>query len=320
MAKKKNGELSSKKKFNFDDLELVLLSAPTVIWYVLFAYLPFVGLLLAFKNYKLTPGKGFFGSLLDSKWAGFDNFKFLFAREDSMAILGRTIGYNLLFIVLGIVIPVALAIMINNLFSQKLAKVTQTAMFLPYFMSWVVVSYFVFAFLAADKGLIPHWRASMGMEVIDFYSDAGNKYWPFLLVFLNLWKGTGYNMVVYLASITGIDNTYYEAAVIDGATKWQQTTKITIPLLRQIMIIMGIMAVGRIFNSDFGLFYQATKNATSLYPSTQTLDVFVFNALTQMNNPAMAQAAALFQSVAGCITILIANTIVTKIDSESAFF
>jgi len=320
MAKQKTGELSDKKRFNFDDLELVLLSAPTVVWYALFCYLPFVGIFLAFKKYKLSPGKGFLGSLIDSEWCGLSNFEFLFARDDTMAILGRTLGYNFIFIILNIVVPVALAIMINNLYSKKLAKVTQTAMFLPYFMSWVVVGYFVYAFLAANTGLVPNMIRSMGGEPIDFYGKAGNSVWPYLIVFLNLWKGTGYNMVVYLASITGIDSTYYEAAVIDGATKWQQTMKITIPLLRQMMIIMGIMAVGRIFSSDFGLFYQSHRNANALYPTVQTLDVFVYNALMQLNNPAMAQAAALFQSVAGCITILAANAVVTKIDPDSAFF
>lgn len=318
MAKTKVAKVS--KKFTFDDLELVLLSAPTVIWYILFAYLPFVGVLLAFKNYRLFPGSNFFSSLFQSSWAGFDKFKFLFARDDSWAILGKTLGYNLVFIVLGVLIPVTLAIMISNLYSQKLAKVSQTAMFLPYFMSWVVASYFVYAFLSPDNGLVPRLQMSLGAEPFGFYSAEGNKLWPFLLVFLNIWKGTGYGMVVYLASITGIDGTYYEAAVIDGATKWQQTKKITIPLLKPIMIIMFIMAVGRIFNSDFGLFYQASKNATALYPSTMTLDVLIYNSLTQVGDPAMAQAAALFQSVFGCITILIANGVVTKIDSESAFF
>lgn len=316
----KSSDRKYKKKFTFDDLELMLLSAPTVIWYIIFSYMPFIGIILAFKNYRLSPGKNFFGSLFDSKWSGFKNFEFLFARSDSPAILGKTIGYNLVFIVLGIVIPVALAIMISNLYSQKLGKVCQTMMFMPYFMSWVVISYFVIAFLGSGNGMVPHWMASMGMEPFNFYGAEGNKVWPFLLIMLNLWKNTGYNMVVYLATITGIDSTYYEAAVIDGASKWQQTTKITIPLMKQIMVIMFIMAVGRIFNSDFGLFYQSTKNTTVLYPSTMTLDVLIYNCLTQMGNPAMAQAAALFQSVFGFITIMIANGIVTKIDSESAFF
>ncbi|MEG0692497.1 MAG: ABC transporter permease subunit, partial [Oscillospiraceae bacterium] len=251
MAKVK-GEKIKSKKFTFDDLELILLSLPTVIWYFLFSFLPMFGVLLAFKNYRLTPGKGFFGSFFDAEWVGFDKFKFLFARDDMGAIFGKTIGYNLIFIALGIVIPVALAIMISNLYSQKFGKICQTAMFLPHFMSWVVASYFVFAFLSPEQGLVTKIMANMGVESFNFYGQEATGLWPFLIVILNIWKTTGYGMVVYLASITGIDSTYYEAAVIDGATKWQQVKKITIPLLKPIIIIMAIMAVGRIFNSDFG--------------------------------------------------------------------
>ena len=319
MAKDKKIKAKA-KKLTFDDVELILLSLPTVLWYILFSFLPMFGVLLAFKNYKLSPGKGFFGSFFDSTWSGFDKFKFLFARDDMGAIFGKTIGYNLIFIALGVVIPVTLAIMISNLYSQKFGKLCQTAMFLPHFMSWVVASYFVFAFLSPEQGLVTKIMESMGVEQFNFYGEEAVGLWPFLIVILNVWKTTGYGMVVYLASITGIDSTYYEAAVIDGATKWQQVKKITLPLLKPIMIIMSIMAVGRIFNSDFGLFYQATKNATALYPATQTLDVLIYNMLSKTSDISMASAAALFQAAAGFVTIMLANWIVTKVDSESAFF
>ena len=319
MAKDKKIKAKA-KKLTFDDVELILLSLPTVLWYILFSFLPMFGVLLAFKNYKLSPGKGFFGSFFDSTWSGFDKFKFLFARDDMGAIFGKTIGYNLIFIALGVVIPVTLAIMISNLYSQKFGKLCQTAMFLPHFMSWVVASYFVFAFLSPEQGLVTKMMESMGVEQFNFYGEEAVGLWPFLIVILNVWKTTGYGMVVYLASITGIDSTYYEAAVIDGATKWQQVKKITLPLLKPIMIIMSIMAVGRIFNSDFGLFYQATKNATALYPATQTLDVLIYNMLSKTSDISMASAAALFQAAAGFVTIMLANWIVTKVDSESAFF
>lgn len=320
MAKAKRVRVKG-KKFTFDDLELILLSLPTVVWYILFSYLPIFGVILAFKDYKLQGGgMGFFGSLFASEWAGFSNFEFLFKRDDIWFILFKTIGYNLLFIVLGIIIPVALAIMISNLYLSKLGKVCQTAMFLPYFMSWVVASYFIYAFLSPTKGLVASWMTSMGMEAFDFYGSQANPFWSVLIVILNLWKSTGYNMVVYLATITGIDSTYYEAALIDGATKWQQATKITLPLMKNIMVIMGIMACGRIFNSDFGLFYQAPRNQSPIYPATQTLDVLIYMMLTSMNNIPMSAAAALFQSVFGCITLLLANWVVTKIDSDSAFF
>lgn len=318
MAKASANKIKA-KKFTFDDLELILLSLPTVIWYILFSFLPMFGVLISFKYYVLSPGKGFFGSFFDAEWTGFKNFEFLFKREDILAIFGKTIGYNLVFIILSIIIPVTLAIMITNLYSQKLGKVCQTAMFLPHFMSWVVASYFVFAFLSPEQGLVTKLMLNMGVTT-NFYGEEAIGLWPFLIIILNIWKTTGYGMVVYLASITGIDSTYYEAAVIDGATKWQQVKKITLPLLKPIIIIMSIMAVGRIFNSDFGLFYQATKNATALYPATLTLDVLVYNMMSQSGDISMASAAALFQSTVGCITIFIANWIVTKVDSESAFF
>lgn len=277
------------------------------------------GIILAFKKYRLVQGKGFFGSLFESDWVGLDNFKFLFVRDDFMGIIGRTVGYNLVFIILQMVIPVTLAIMMSLLLSKRLSKICQTAMFFPHFMSWVVASYFVFAFLSSENGLITHFLEGLGINY-NFYGKEANAIWPYILVFLNQWKTVGYNMVVYLAAIIGIDRTYYEAAMIDGATKWQQIKRITLPMLKPTIIIMGIMAIGGIIRSDFGLFYQATKNATALYPSTMTLDVYIFNALTQNNNINMSAAASFFQSVIGFVTIMLANGIVRKIEPENSFF
>lgn len=317
MAKAKTAKVKG-PKFTFDDFELLLLSLPTVIWFLVFAYLPMFGVLIAFKDWKV---KGdFFSTFMQSEWVGFKNFEFLFSTSMAIDSLRNTLLYNIAFIILGVVIPVTLALMINQLYSQKLAKVCQTAMFLPHFMSWVVVSYFVFAFLSGDKGFVNGIITSLGGEPVAWYGEDAVGFWPFLLILVNQWKGMGYGMVVYLATITGIDTTYYEAALIDGATKWQQITKITLPLLKQIIIIMFIMSVGRIFNSDFGLFYNVPKATSQLFPVTRTLDVYIYNALRQLNNISMSSAAALFQSVAGCITIMIANAIVTKIDADSAFF
>ena len=317
MAKVKAAKVKG-KKFTFDDFELILLSLPTVIWYLVFSYLPLFGLLIAFKRWKIQGN--FFESFFASEWIGFSNFEFFFMTPNAMNALRNTILYNLVFIVLGVVIPVALAIMVSNLYSQKLAKVCQTAMFLPHFMSWVVASYFLFAFMSPDKGVFNSIITALGGEAVDWYGPTSIGYWPVILVIMNIWKTTGYGMVVYLASITGIDATYYEAAVIDGATKWQQTTKITIPLLKQIMIIMTIMAVGRIFNSDFGLFYQVPKGTSQLMPVTMTFDVYIMQALKTGGQISLTSAAAFFQSISGCICILIANAIVSKIDRESAFF
>lgn len=318
----KNGQgiaVRKKKKFSRDDLELFCISLPTVVWYILFAYIPMCGIVLAFKEYRLIQGKGFFASLLQSKWVGFDNYKFLFARDDFLAIIGRTVGYNTVIILLQMIVPVTLAIMMSLLWSKRLSKVCQTAMFFPHFMSWVVASYFVFGFLSSENGLITRLLENFGINY-NFYGAEANSIWPYILVFLSQWKTVGYNMIVYLAAITGLDRTYYEAAMMDGASKWQQIKSITIPLLKPTVIIMGIMAIGGIIRSDFGLFYQATKNATALYPSTMTLDVYIFNALTQSNNISMSAAASFFQSAVGFVTIMIANKIVQKVDPENAFF
>ena len=317
--KKKRG------KIRVDDLQLFALSLPTTIWYLLFCYIPMFGILIAFKKYKVAPGKGFLWSLIhNSPWCGLDNFKFLFSSnmKTTIAMFRNTVGYNIVFIVLNIVIPVALAILISHLYSKRLAKVCQTAIFLPHFLSWVVVGYFVYAFLATNEGLVNNVLISMGINPIRWYQKEAIGYWPFILVFLNVWKNMGYNMIVYMASINGIDGSLYEAAVIDGASKHQQTRYITLPLLKPVIIIMFIMAVGRIFNSDFGLFYRTTRNSSGLYNAFVTLDVYVYNSLFKSTIPTYgyASAAGFIQSVLGCLTLLAANSIVSKVDKENAFF
>ncbi|GHU69778.1 sugar ABC transporter permease [Clostridia bacterium] len=305
-----------------DDAQLFLLSLPTAVWYLCFCYLPMFGVIIAFKNYRVAAGKGFIYSLLvNSKWVGFENFMYLFKTKYAAIIFKNTIGYNAIFIVLGVVIPVALAIMISELYSAKLRRVCQTAMFLPHFLSWVVVGYFVFAFLSTDKGLANGLIKASGGAPIFWYQSP--QYWPYLLVFMQLWKTVGYGMVVYLAAINGIDGALYEAAVIDGANKSQQVRYITLPLLRPIMSIMVIMAVGRIFNSDFGLFYRTTQNSNSLTSVFLTIDVYVYNSLFAAGGKPQytyASAAGLLQSVLGCLTLLTANAVVKKIDPDSAFF
>ena len=279
------------------------------------------GVVIAFKNYRARPGRSFLWSLIhNSDWVGFENFQFLFKSSYFETMLRNTLVYNTIFIVLGVVIPVALAIMISQLSSKKLAKTCQTMMFLPHFLSWVVIGYFVYAFLATDAGLVNNTAKllNIGNPKHQWYQDVG--FWTWFLVFLNVWKTMGYNMVVYMATISGIDSQMYEAALIDGASKWQQTKYITIPTLRPIISIMFIMAVGNIFRSDFGLFYQATRNSGSLTSITQTIDVYVYKALLERPNINLSSAAALLQSVCGCLTIVVANIVVKKIDPEAGLF
>ena len=232
-------------------------------------------------------------------------------------LLRNTLLYNLLFIVLNIVIPVTLAVLINQLYNKFASKAYQTLMFFPYFMSWVVISYFVYAFLNPDKGLANNLIMALGGNKVMWYSQP--KYWPFILTFMQVWKSMGYNMVVYLASITGIDGTLYEAAMLDGATKWQQTRHITLPSLKPIIVMMFILNVGHIFYSDFGLFFQVTQGIpNSLYNAASTFDTYVFQALQSNVGIGKTAAAGMFQAVCCCVTVLIANFIVSKIDEESA--
>ncbi len=306
-----------KKHWTKDDTELTILGIPTLIWFAIFSYLPMFGIIIAFKNYKLSAGHGFIYSLFHSEWVGFDNFKFFVQSNAFGMLLRNTILYNIAFIILGIVIPVTLAIVISLIYSKRKSKVYQTAMFFPHFMSWVVVSYFVYAFLSPDKGLANQILTALGHEGIQWYSDS--KYWVVILIFMQVWKTMGYSMVVYLASITGIDGTLYEAAVIDGATKWQQARFITLPSIKSIVIMMFILNVGRIFYSDFGLFYQVTQGVpNSLYNTVSTFDTYIYNALQSNVAVGKTAAASFFQAIACCITILLANYIVSKVDSDNA--
>ncbi|MGG6309275.1 ABC transporter permease [Paenibacillus macerans] len=312
MNSSRNGK-RLRTRWRKQDTELTLLALPTTLWYILFSFLPMFGIIIAFKNFKITGG--FLSNVFNSPWAGFKNFEFLFKSNDAWIIIRNTLGYNIIFIILGIVIPVALAIMIGMLHNRRAGKAYQTMMFLPYFLSWVVVSAVGWAFLSFDKGIINQMLAGMGGEPVNWYMEP--KYWPYLLVFMNVWKGLGYGMVVYLATITGIDKTYYEAAVIDGASLWQQTRFITLPLMKLVIVMMFILAVGRIFYTDFGLFFQVPRDSNSLFNVTTTIDVLVYKQL-KTATVGMASAAAFVQSVLGCLMILAANWTVRRIDPDSA--
>lgn len=310
---KKEESKRRRARWRKQDTELTLLALPTTIWYILFCFLPMFGIIIAFKNFKISGG--FLSNVFNSPWAGWKNFEFLFKSNDAWVTIRNTLGYNLVFILLGILIPVTLALMIGRLHNRRASKVYQTMMFLPYFLSWVVVSAVIWAFLSFDKGIANQMLNQMGAESVNWYMEP--KYWPYFLIFMNVWKGIGYGMVVYLATITGIDSTYYEAAVIDGASIWQQTKYITLPMMKLVIVMMFILAVGRIFYTDFGLFYQVPRDSNSLFNVTTTLDVLVYKQL-KTATVGMASAAAFVQSVMGCVTILFANWIVRRIDSESA--
>jgi putative aldouronate transport system permease protein len=295
----------------------LLMVLPGTIWFILFCYLPMPGALLAFKQYRFDQG-GFFTALFRSKWVGLQNFEFLFRANDAYIITRNTVLYNLVCIFLGLVLSVTMAIILFNLTQKKLAKLYQTAMFMPYFLSWVIISYFVFSFLSVDKGLLNQILAQFGVDPIAWYSEI--RYWPFILVIMSLWKTTGYSSVVYLAAISGIDKSLYEAAMIDGANKWQQTKKITLPLIKPMMIILMILAIGGIFRADFGLFYQIPRNSGPLFPVTNVIDTYVFRSMKVLGDFGLASAAGFYQSVVGFILVITANWVVRKVSEDQALF
>jgi len=296
---------------------MLFMVLPGAIWFFFFSYLPLVGTVAAFKEYRFSR-EGFWASLMKSEWVGWDNFKFLFSTSDAWLITRNTLFYNIAIIFLGLVFAVALAILLSELVNKRLAKLYQTGMFLPYFLSWVIVGYFAFSFLSMDRGMLNQIIGWFGLEPIQWYSEA--KYWPYILVFVALWKTIGYSSVVYLASILGIDKSLYEAAMIDGASKWQQIRNITIPLLSPIITIMTLLAVGRIFYADFGLFYQVPRDSGTLYSVTNVIDTYVYRGLKTSGEIGMSTAAGLYQSVVGFVLVIISNYVVRKVDKDSSLF
>lgn len=310
-----SGRFSKAKK----TLMLLTMVAPGAIWLLLLRYLPMGGIILAFKNYKIYPkDPTFLNNLIHSKWVGLDNFKFLFTTGDSWVMIRNTLAYNIVFIILGVIIPVAFAIMMSELSKKFVAKTYQTLMFFPYFLSWVVVSYFLNAFIDAQYGLIPMAQRAAGETAVSWYTTPGP--WPYIIVFANLWKNVGYSTVLYLAAITGIDQTQYEAAAIDGASKWQQILHVTLPNLRTMIAILFILNVGKIFNADFGLFWNVPMQNGALFSVTQVIDTYIYRVLMNTGNIGQSTAAGLLQNIVGFICIIGANAIVKKIDSDSTLF
>lgn len=310
-----SGRFSKAKK----TLMLLSMVAPGAIWLLLLRYLPMGGIILAFKNYKIYPkDPTFLNNLIHSKWVGLDNFKFLFTTGDSWVMIRNTLAYNIVFIILGMIIPVAFAIMMSELSKKFVAKTYQTLMFFPYFLSWVVVSYFLNAFIDAQYGLIPMAQRAAGEAAVSWYTTPGP--WPYIIVFANLWKNVGYSTVLYLAAITGIDQTQYEAAAIDGASKWQQILHVTLPNLRTMIAILFILNVGKIFNADFGLFWNVPMQNGALFSVTQVIDTYIYRVLMNTGNIGQSTAAGLLQNIVGFICIIGANAVVKKIDSDSTLF
>ncbi|GLC31948.1 sugar ABC transporter permease [Clostridium omnivorum] len=308
-----NMDKGIKRKKSKSSLPLLMLTIPGLLYLLINNYIPMVGVIIAFKSQDFS--KGIFGG----KWIGFNNFDFLFKTKDAWIMTRNTILYNLAFIVIGTICAIIVAILMTELTKKTISKFYQNALVLPSVISMVVVSYIAFSFLNSDSGLINKSILHvLGIPGVSWYSEP--KYWPVILMVVYLWKSTGYASIVYMASIAGMDKSIYEAAKIDGAGKLKQITSITLPLLKPTVIIMTLMAVGRIMASDFGLFYQVPMNSGALYSTTQTIDTFVYRAMMQLNDTGMAAASGLYQSLVGFILVIVANGIVKKLDPENSLF
>lgn len=301
-----------KKKFTHW-IPFYLMALPALIYIFINNYIPMAGIVIAFKNYKVA--KGIFGS----DWNGLDNFKFLFSSPDAFNITKNTILYNVGFIVLGTIFAIFVAIFLNEIRNKVSRNVFQTLILLPYLVSIIVISYVVYGFLSTSNGYINmHILKALGIDPVGWYDNG--KYWPFILTFVNIWKSFGYNSIIYVATLAGFDPAWYEAAAIDGATRTQQIFRITLPMLKPTIVILTLMSIGRIFYSDFGLFYQVTMNSGALIDATGTIDTYVFRGLMERGNIGMSAAAGFYQSLVGFLLILGANAVTRKISKENALF
>ena len=293
-------------------IPLYIMMLPSLVYLFINNYIPMAGIVVAFKKYNVNDG------MFGSAWCGLDNFQFLFGTSDAFVMIRNTLLYNVAFIIVNQAVGIALAIIISDVINKGLKKLYQSSILLPFLLSMVVVSYIVFAFLSQENGMFNSILKSMGKDVVYWYQDNGP--WPFILIFVNCWKGVGYGSLIYIAGIAGIDPAFYEAAELDGANKWQQITRITLPCLVPQIITLVLMAIGRIFASDFGLFYQIPQNSGALFPTTQTIDTYVYRALIQAGGIGRSSAAGVFQSVVGFTLVMISNAVVRKVSAENAMF
>ncbi|MGO4950767.1 MULTISPECIES: ABC transporter permease subunit [Paenibacillus] len=292
---------------------LFLMMVPGLAYLIINNYLPLFGIIIAFKDYNYSQG------IFRSEWIGLENFEYLFKTTDAYIITRNTILYNGGFIILNLIVGVSIAIFLNEIKNRFMSRFYQTAILMPYLISMIIVGYLVFALLSLETGFINKtilpW---LGISDISWYSEA--KYWPYILTIVHIWKSAGYLCVIFLATIVGIDNEYYEAAKLDGATTWQQIRTITIPLLMPVVTIMTLLQIGRIFYSDFGLFYQVPLNAGALQSTTNVIDTYVYRSLMTLGDIGMSSAAGLYQSIVGCVLVFISNYIVRKINKDNAMF
>lgn len=307
-ALRKHGFLYELKKNRL----LFLMIVPVILYAIIFNYIPMLGNVLAFKQFNYRDG------IWGSPWVWFQNFKFLFQGGVLWRTTRNTILYNIAFMVIDVVAQIAVALMLNEILSKRFKKLCQSLMFLPYFISYVLVQSIAYGFFNYEYGMFNNILTSLGMDAVNIYQNAAA--WPPLLIFFHTWKGLGYGVVIYLAAITGINSEYYEAARLDGATKWQQIRYITLPQLKPTAITLMLFAVGKIMKGQFELFYQLVGTNGLVYETTDIIDTYVFRTITQTFDPGMSAAAGLYQAVFGFVFIMVVNTIIKKVQPEYALF
>ena len=307
LAQRKKIKRQEERKRN---IPLYLMMLPGLLYLIANNYLPMFGILIAFKKVNFTVG------LFKSPWCGFDNFEYLFKTKDAFLMIRNTVCYNLVWIALGLVISVFIAICMAEISSRKVAKVIQPVICFPSMVSAVILSFIVYAFLSTSYGYL---NATIFKDnPVNWYATA--KYWPLILTIVHFWQNAGQSSIIYMASIGGIDKSLYESARLDGATKWQQICHITLPMLKPMIILMLLMSIGRIFNSDFGLFYQVPLGNGLLASTTQTIDTYVYRALLELNNISMSSAASVFQAIIGFVLVLVSNLLVRVVEPDNALF
>lgn len=291
---------------------LLLMLLPSLLYVIIFSYVPMTGIILAFKRYQYN------GGIYFSPWNGLNNFKALIISGKLGMVTRNTLLYNIAFIILGVIFEMGSAILLNELFSKVFKKVTQSFMFLPYFISWVVAGAIMYNIFNYEKGVFNHILTMLGGNAFDLYNTPTA--WPIVIIFLRIWKQTGYGSVVYLAAITGLDQEMFEAASIDGASAWQKIRYLTIPSLMPTMMILVLLGIGNIFRGDFGLFYQTVRSSALLQPTTDVIDTYVFRLLIDNGDIGVSAAASLYQSVLCFVTIMISNALVKKANPDYALY
>ena len=291
-------------------LPLYLMMLPGLLYLVANNYLPMFGILIAFKKVNFATG------IFQSPWCGFDNFEYLFKTKDAWVMIRNTVCYNVVWIALGLVVAIFIAICMAEISSRRAAKVIQPVICFPSMVSAVILSFIVYAFLSVSYGYLN--STVFKNSPVNWYATAS--YWPLILTIVYFWQNAGQSSIIYMASIGGIDKSLYESARLDGASKIKQIFHITLPLLRPMIILMLLMSIGRIFNSDFGLFYQVPLGSGMLYSTTQTIDTYVYRALLELNNVSMSSAASVFQAVIGFVLVLLSNMLVSAVDPDNALF